>query len=62
MTQTSREKYRMSNMALKNGDVEGLAKIFAKIRGQEGREVSEKDMELALEMIQNKNKKFMNGK
>jgi len=43
-------------------EAERLAKIFAKKRGQEGRGVSAKDMEKALEMIQNKNKKFMNGK
>lgn len=39
-----------------------LAKQFAKLRGQAGRGVSEKDIKKALEMLQKTNKKFMTGR
>ena len=43
-------------------DLLKLAKQIAKSRGQDGRNVSEGDMQKALEMLQNKNKKFMTGR
>ena len=39
-----------------------LAKQIAKSRGQDGRSVSEGDMQKALEMLQKQNKKFMTGR
>ena len=39
-----------------------LAKQIAKSRGQDGRSVSEGDMQKAVEMLQKKNKKFMTGR
>jgi hypothetical protein len=39
-----------------------IAKEFAKERGQDGRSVSDADFKKAIDLIQNKNKKFMTGR
>ena len=53
-------KLKISDRILENSSLEELARMFAVSRGQEGREVSDRDMEQALKLLQNKNKKFFN--
>jgi len=53
-------KPKISDRMLENASLEELARMFAESRGQEGREVSDRDIEQALQLLQNKNKKFFN--
>ena len=46
----------------KLSEIRKLAEEFAKARGQEGRRISEKDMQRALEVIHNRQKKFMRSR
>ena len=58
----SNVKAKQSVSPFKKQTLKKLAEMLAKNRGQLGRGISQKDMQSALQMLKNKNKKFKGGK